>query len=239
VHGRTRTEAIDRLAAALDRTQVLGVATNRRLLAACLRDPAFRAGAALLPFLQEQGDSMRAVLRREATERLPQAAAAALYGETRAALPCAFARPQRLRHGDDVFELRARQHGSLIEVEVGGETRTVAAEDATAVPLGNARWHVQAGAVDLMLQDASFDPPPGALGAAANELRAPFNGKVIAVNAQPGRSVARGETLLVLESMKLEHALAAPRDGIVASVPVAAGQQAASGQVLVTLEPAA
>jgi geranyl-CoA carboxylase alpha subunit len=239
VHGRSRAEAIDRLAAALDRTQVLGVATNRRLLAACVRDPAFRAGGALLPFLQEQGDSLRAALRREATERLPQAAAAALYGETRAALPCSFARPQRLRHGDEVFELRARQRGALIEVELGGETRTVAAEDATAVPLGHGRWHVQAGAVDLVLQDASFDPPPGALGAAASELRAPFNGKVIAVNAQPGRSVARGETLLVLESMKLEHALAAPRDGVVATVHVAAGQQAASGQVLVTLEPAA
>jgi geranyl-CoA carboxylase alpha subunit len=67
-------------------------------------------------------------------------------------------------------------------------------------------------------------------------LRAPFNGKVIAVKAQPGTVVGRGDTLLVLESMKLEHALSATRDGIVKAVHVAAGQQAATSQLLVTLE---
>ncbi|MEZ0306845.1 MAG: acetyl-CoA carboxylase biotin carboxyl carrier protein subunit, partial [Ramlibacter sp.] len=53
---------------------------------------------------------------------------------------------------------------------------------------------------------------------------------------QPGTTVARGDTLLVLESMKLEHALAASRDGVIKSVHVEAGQQAATSQVLVTFE---
>ena len=47
-----------------------------------------------------------------------------------------------------------------------------------------------------------------------------------------------GDTLLVLESMKLEHALTASRDGIVKSLHVEPGQQAATSQVLLTLEPA-
>jgi 3-methylcrotonyl-CoA carboxylase alpha subunit/geranyl-CoA carboxylase alpha subunit len=105
------------------------------------------------------------------------------------------------------------------------------------VRLDSGAWHIQTGAVDLVLEDASFEPAGNAgTAAAANELRAPFNGKVISVKAQPGTAVGRGDTLLVLESMKLEHALGASRDGVVKAVHVAAGQQAATSQLLVTFE---
>jgi 3-methylcrotonyl-CoA carboxylase alpha subunit/geranyl-CoA carboxylase alpha subunit len=98
-------------------------------------------------------------------------------------------------------------------------------------------WHVQAGAVDLVIHDASFEPAGNGAGAsAANELRAPFNGKVIAVKVLAGAVVNRGDTLLVLESMKLEHALGASRDGVIKAVHVEPGQQAATSQVLVTFE---
>jgi 3-methylcrotonyl-CoA carboxylase alpha subunit/geranyl-CoA carboxylase alpha subunit len=66
----------------------------------------------------------------------------------------------------------------------------------------------------------------------------PFNGKVIAVHAQAGSGVKKGDTLVVVESMKLEHALAAPRDATVRSLHVEAGQQVATAQVLVTFEAA-
>ena len=56
------------------------------------------------------------------------------------------------------------------------------------------------------------------------------------MQAAAGRTVLKGDTLLVLESMKLEHALAAPRDGVVKSVLVEAGQQAVTSQVLVAFE---
>ena len=59
---------------------------------------------------------------------------------------------------------------------------------------------------------------------------------MVAVAAQPGAKVKKGDTLVVLESMKLEHVLAAGRDGVVKAVHVAAGQQAAAAQVLVQLE---
>ena len=93
--------------------------------------------------------------------------------------------------------------------------------------------------IDLFFDDASYDPPGAAAGGAVTgELRAPFNGKVIAVKASVGDKVARGDTLLVMESMKLEHALAAPQSGAVKAVMVEAGQQASTSQVLVTFEPA-
>ena len=54
--------------------------------------------------------------------------------------------------------------------------------------------------------------------------------------AQPGDRVTRGQTLLTIESMKIEHQIAAPRDGALASVAVAPGQQVGPGQVLVIFE---
>jgi len=243
VHAPTRAEAIDRLAAALDRTQLLGLPTNRRFLAACLRHPLFRSGHALIPFLDQHAGELREQL--ETQERLAAAdcALAAVYGYgfTAAAagpLSCPFPRPLRLRHRGRLLALQVREHtGGALEVEQEGNSRRMTPPKAECVRLDSGAWHIQSGAVDLVIEDASFEPAGNAGGAAAaHELRAPFNGKVISVKAQPGTAVGRGDTLLVLESMKLEHALAASRDGVIKTVHVAAGQQAATSQLLVTFE---
>ncbi len=68
---------------------------------------------------------------------------------------------------------------------------------------------------------------------AAGSLRASMPGRVVAVHVEPGDSVSRGETLVVLEAMKMEHAITAPTDGTVASVPFAPGDQVEDGAVLV------
>jgi biotin carboxyl carrier protein len=68
-----------------------------------------------------------------------------------------------------------------------------------------------------------------------NVVKAPMPGKVLSVLATAGMAVTRGETLAVLEAMKMEHALAAPRDGVVETVHASAGQQVADGDVLVML----
>ena len=60
-------------------------------------------------------------------------------------------------------------------------------------------------------------------------------GKVLAVKVKAGDMVSKGQSLVVLEAMKMEHALAAPRDGVVADVSVSVDGQVAEGDVLVTL----
>lgn len=222
-HAPTRAEAIQQLAAGLDRLLLLGLPTNRRFLAACLRHPVFAGGEALIPFLAEHGDALRRQLAEEEAAHLPAAAAAALQpGPAPPTLAPPFPRPTRIRHRGQVAPMPSAPQGQ-----------------ATAVQVGALRWHAQSGAIDLFLEDASFEPPLSSAGAAAgDELRAPFNGKVIAVLVQVGQPVKRGDSLLVLESMKLEHALAAARDGRVQAVPVSPGQQASPGQLLVRLEPA-
>ncbi len=243
-HAPTRDAAIAQLAAALDRMQLLGLPTNRRMLAACLRHPVFRAGAALIPFLTQHGDELRGKMEQEERELAIECGLAAHYGsgpDPRRQLVCDFERPLRLRHRAQVFALQVRERpGGTLEVQQGGEMRLVTPPAVACAQLDDGSWHVQAGPVDLVLHDASFEAGGSAAGAAAaHELRAPFNGKVVSVQAQPGAAVARGDTLLVLESMKLEHALGAARDGIIKAVHVTPGQQAATSQVLVTFEVAA
>jgi 3-methylcrotonyl-CoA carboxylase alpha subunit len=61
-------------------------------------------------------------------------------------------------------------------------------------------------------------------------------GRVVAVHATPGARVKRGDVLLVLEAMKMEHAIAAPADGVVSRVHFAAGDLVDEGVELLTLE---
>ncbi len=71
--------------------------------------------------------------------------------------------------------------------------------------------------------------------AAERQVTAPLPARITAVHASPGEEVKRGATLVVLEAMKMEIALAAPRDGIVESVRCAVGDMAPEGALLVSL----
>jgi geranyl-CoA carboxylase alpha subunit len=264
-HAATREQAIDRLVAALGRTEVLGLPTNRQFLSACLSHPVFRAGHALIPFLAEQGYAIRGALQKEELLALvPYRLAAIFYqnidsNSTANSLPCPFPRPVRLRHRAQLLDLRVRElGGGALEIETGGEVLPAVimqgADGALAVRTGQAgqrvsvvrlkesagqpgaRWHVQTGSVDLFLEDATLEPAASGGVVAARELRAPFNGKVIAVHVAPGQTVKRGDTLLVIESMKLEHAVNAPHDAAVAAVMAEVGQQTSPGQVLLRFD---
>jgi geranyl-CoA carboxylase alpha subunit len=241
-HAATRDQAIDQLVAALGRTEVLGLPTNRGFLAACLANPVFRAGQALIPFLAEQGESLRGLLQKEELIVLvPSGLAAIFANNSRAGLPCPFPRPLRLRHRAKSLDWRVRElgHGEL-EVEVGGEVvrmgqtlqrvSVVRLKETAGQP--GVHWHVQMGGVDLFLEDATFEATASGGTAAAQELRAPFNGKVIAVHVAAGQAVKRGDTLLVIESMKLEHAVNAPHDAVLVAVLAEVGRQTSPGQVL-------
>lgn len=71
-----------------------------------------------------------------------------------------------------------------------------------------------------------------------NEALAPMHGVVVRLNVKVGDKVAEGDTLVVLEAMKMENQVRAPRAGKVALVRYGAGMSVAAGQVLVELAPA-
>jgi geranyl-CoA carboxylase alpha subunit len=251
-HGRTRDEAIARLASALDQTVVLGLPSNRALLAACLRDEAFRAGLARIPFLAERGELLRAAVaaRETASAALLCAALWAAQAARHDGVPPApFERPMRLRHRDRDIDARLLETGdgtlriaidattSSVQVDRAGSATTLS-QDGVTHPLAHAslpdgRWHLQVGDVDVLVEDRSFAPRVNERGPHAAELKAPFSGRVVALLAGAGQQVEAGQTLLVIEAMKLEHAVAAPRAGTIESVAVDVGHQVSSQQLLI------
>jgi 3-methylcrotonyl-CoA carboxylase alpha subunit len=70
----------------------------------------------------------------------------------------------------------------------------------------------------------------------AGSLAAPMPGKVIQVMTQAGARVAKGDALLILEAMKMEHTITAPADGVVKEIHYGAGEQVLEGAELITLE---
>ncbi len=258
-HGLDRAQAIARLRAALAQTLVLGLPTNRGFLDACLAHPQFVAGEARIPFLANQAGALREQLQQQERRLLLPCVVALLYMDapaTGTGLPCPFARPAKVRWRDQLLALSVLELGpGLLRVESEGRRHDVlwTRQDAgllrvtldglrhqvAAVRLDDQRWHLQCDGVELWLEDASFEPAIQAGGSrATDELRAPFNGKLIALPASAGLSLRRGEPLAVIESMKLEHALCAPRDLTVKTLSVQAGQQVATAQLLMTFEPA-
>jgi 3-methylcrotonyl-CoA carboxylase alpha subunit len=79
----------------------------------------------------------------------------------------------------------------------------------------------------------------GQASAADGAIIAPMPGKVIAVDVAEGQAVTTGQRLMVLEAMKMEHALCAPFDGVVEGLAVSAGGQVQVEAVLCRVVPSA
>jgi 3-methylcrotonyl-CoA carboxylase alpha subunit len=96
-------------------------------------------------------------------------------------------------------------------------------------------WHVfcdgEYRRLSLLQELAATDEHAG-----VGTLAAPMPGKVIKVMARAGAKVTKGEALLILEAMKMEHTIAAPADGVVKEIHYAEGEQVLEGAELVTLE---
>ena len=69
------------------------------------------------------------------------------------------------------------------------------------------------------------------------EIEAPMPGRITAIEVSNGQNVTKGQRLLTLEAMKMEHSLTAPFDGVVAELAAAPGVQVTEGQMLVKVEP--
>ncbi len=255
-HATTRQQAIEQLSNALAQTQLLGLPSNRSFLRAILLDAEFQAGQARIPYLAHKAASLRQLLQADEQEALLYAAVAMYFAGHRQPaeqLVCPFEKSLRLQHKETQHVLSLQEVGGgkvkltykdgehLARYQAGKYDQNFVTIDGLQkricdVEQADQRWHVQVGAVDLWLEDSTLTAPSTSAGAAGStEIRAKFNGKVIAIQTEVGATVKYGDTLLVIESMKLEHAIAATQDGTVTAIEVVQGQQATTGQILVRL----
>jgi geranyl-CoA carboxylase alpha subunit len=267
-HGPTREEAARRLRRALGDLVALGVATNQAFLARCLGHPQFLAGGATTAFIAEQGQALwedgdearlaraRAVacwLLLETACATPESApmgdAARLAHRHPVAMRWAFdgqARQDRIRRmGPGVFELEQDGRISTLRVEdppTRGHARFTLNDVTEAVAWereGSHLWlHLDGtphGAEDRSLEPALRAGPAGGDG----KIRASLTGRVVAVPVAVGDAVQAGQSVLVVEAMKMEHVHAAGVGGVVAAVHAAVGEQVGAGRVVLEITPRA
>lgn len=137
----------------------------------------------------------------------------------------------RVRVDEAEFEVRA-------EVQADGQLRLVSDTGTTVAqvtPAGTRRF-VRLGTLDFVLErEASGRARRG--GAHSGGLEAPMPGVVTKVLVAPGDTVAKGQPLLAIEAMKMEHVIRAPHDGQVESLAATVGQMVQTGVALVELAP--
>jgi acetyl/propionyl-CoA carboxylase alpha subunit len=134
---------------------------------------------------------------------------------------------------DERLTLQVEKQAGFLSFACGEDGRT-----GVAVIAGD-EIHLRSGAVEWTARvrhGAGERAAEGSRENAPNVLAAPSPGLVVEVAAAPGQTVAAGEPLVSIESMKLVMALRAPRAGRVSAVHVTAGETVKAGRVLVELE---
>ena len=87
----------------------------------------------------------------------------------------------------------------------------------------------------LLLLAVSLNHAPDVPASGGEPVSAPLAGNVVKVLVKPGQRVSEGESIVVLEAMKMETSVSAPSDGTIVEVKVQAGDSCSVGDVLVTL----
>ena len=78
-------------------------------------------------------------------------------------------------------------------------------------------------------------PAPKSAGSGSVKVNAPMPGKIVAIKANAGDSVKKGQVIIVLEAMKMENDIVAPEDGTIASIDTAVGSAVEAGETIATL----
>ncbi|MFP5447974.1 MAG: acetyl/propionyl/methylcrotonyl-CoA carboxylase subunit alpha [Alphaproteobacteria bacterium] len=233
-HGPTRQAAARALQKAFGEVQVWPVRTNAGFLARCLGEPDFLRGEVDTAFIAERQDALAT-----APDPSPAVLSAAVQGLLSQA-PTTAADPGGPWSALTGFRLNAAPQASLRLYRDG------VAIDAplAAGPLSADVLLDAAGAIVVFEAGEAFAFSGQAPAAVAGEgpagdgaMISPMPGKVVAVAVAQGDKVFRGQTLVTLEAMKMEHALTAAFDGVVESVSVSVGAQVSEGVVLARLAP--
>jgi 3-methylcrotonyl-CoA carboxylase alpha subunit len=234
-HGEDREEARRDLIRWLDSSFVGPLHTNKPFLHACLSMADFAEGRLDTGLIERHGEALTAVA-----------------GPSDRVLAAAGQRFRRdwLDHSD--WEGRPFREG-LFGFRLNGPPKT-----KVDLFVNGRHAAVDAGSGDLrtglccdMERDGTIivteagqswffsqNPPVKAGGAAASDgaILAPMPGRIIAVVVAKGERVAKGQKLVTLEAMKMEHSLVAPFDGVVAELAASEGGQVSEGTLLVLVE---
>jgi geranyl-CoA carboxylase alpha subunit len=242
--GLTREDARQQLVHALEDGLALGVKTNRNYLLQVLEMEEFVAGTYNLGILASYPGRTVPALQTE------HASIAALL----------------LAFGDKGGWSSSGIRTSSITLRAGSSTRTFRIENGTVNGMELLKtdceitpWsftardesgeftglfvqqgtqiHINWAGTDEVFEDVTYAPAERKDSAGAGAIRAPMAGKIIKLATAPGATVAKGDLLVILEAMKMEHELRAATDGTIDTIAIKPGDQVAMRQLLVTVKP--
>jgi geranyl-CoA carboxylase alpha subunit len=253
--GENRSEALRRLASAVQDASLLGLNNNKFFLQNILRHPEFVAGEATTAFIEEHfSNDISMDVKQPSALTLAQAAL--VYFKRGATQNATGYEWRRSTPKSYVYNLRCEGEPYRLALSEDCGVFTVSVAEATLnirlVEFQYSHCVVERDGVretvrfvfqgdDLFIDDGSGHfqfsnethlPAVGAIGIGSGQIKASMDGAIIAVNVAPGDSVLIGQTLVVLEAMKMEHALKATLAGVVKSVSCEVGQQVKSRQLL-------
>jgi acetyl-CoA carboxylase biotin carboxylase subunit len=228
-HGDDRDQAVAALAEACGEVEVFPVKTNAAFLVRCLETPDFIVGSVDTGLIGRELEALTAQ-----AEPSPEALATAGWAFREAV-------ERRAGHVTPWVDLKGfRLNAPAVET-----TRLFHGDRAVEVemPLEPSRFiHVESEEEVVVFEGGEAfvfrDHPPAAdaSGSAGDgSIRAPMPGKVTQISVKAGDAVTKGQPLLTLEAMKMEHALTAPFDGVVAELSAELGAQVSEGTVLAKL----
>ncbi|PDT36490.1 methylcrotonoyl-CoA carboxylase [Rhizobium sp. M10] len=222
-HGPNREAALSKLAAACAGIEVWPVKSNAGLLARIATDPDFRAARIDTGFLDRHGESLVA---NDPDETVINKAATALSKDMDGDPWSALTGFRIAGPSDSRVRVRIDGHLHWGRAYTDLEANAVEMDETTVLfDAGNA-WSIglpHAGEVE-----ANHGVGDGA-------ILSPMPGLVISVEVTEGDRVAKGDRLLTVEAMKMEHSLRAPFDGIVGKLQVSPGVRVSENQLVVTV----
>jgi 3-methylcrotonyl-CoA carboxylase alpha subunit len=261
--GEDRAMARSRLGRALAATGLFGVTTNLDFLRQVVADQEFAAGRIDTGFVERRRDVLLAPVDQPSDAALAAVTLYRLLSAPAdlRADPWSRGDGWRLnlapaaqtltwRFADGEYEVAARAIGMNWELRVGEQAFDARGHmlDAgeLAVTLDGVRRHwsvlqyggtisVSDGQKSWIFEEIDRLAPPEHADIGGGLLTAPMPGRIIQLLVAAGEQVHRGQPLLVLEAMKMEHTIAAPRDGVVATVHYVAGDLVDEGAELIAL----
>ncbi|MBB3390850.1 3-methylcrotonyl-CoA carboxylase alpha subunit [Rhizobium sp. BK275] len=222
-HGPDREIALSKLAKACENIEVWPVKSNAGLLARVAADADFRAAKVDTGFLDRHGETL---LPKEPDEVTIDKAATALAVKGETDPWSALAGLRISGTSDNRTRVRVGGHLYWGRVRPGLETNAVRfGETIVLFDAGNA-WPI---GLPVASEVEAHQ------GAGDGAILSPMPGLVISVDVAEGDHVAKGDRLLTVEAMKMEHTLRAPFDGIVGKLPVSAGVRVSENQLVASI----
>lgn len=261
-YGKTRVDAVRLLARAVEESVLLGVNSNKQFLVNLLRHPELVAGHTNTAFITEHfSDDVSLHPAKVDFESL--AIAVALFAQPRQQAAAStesasqwhnvieVAKTFKLQIGEQTHTIKVQDQQDGLQLQWNDDTAAIQMIEKTVNQLTYV-WHgvrrrvafvqhgdtlyLDRGNGNLIVQDATYAAPITADAAGDGQIRAPMDGAIVNVLVNAGDSVTKGQTLLILEAMKIQQQIKADVDGVVAEITGQVGQQVKKRQVLLKVD---